>query len=75
MAEFTSTAIRPAGEIRDPLGRTLAVGSDCDAVTLTVPGLGVIHLDRRQRAEFNRLYAEAEHAADAWARAHEGEAG
>jgi hypothetical protein len=72
MAEFTSTAIRPAGEIRDAMGRSLKVAADCDAVTITVPGIGVIRLDTRQRAEFNRLYAEAEHAADTWAREHGG---
>jgi hypothetical protein len=72
MAEFTSTAIRPVGEIRDALGRGLAIGADCDAVVIAVPGIGVVYLDARQRDEFIRLYFEAERQAEAWAAEHAG---
>lgn len=70
MSEYTSAAIRQTGEIRDALGRSLAIGSDCDSVAIAIPGLGIIHLDARQREEFIRLYFEAERQAEAWATEH-----
>lgn len=70
MPEYTSAAIRQTGEIRDALGRTIAVGSDCDSVAIAIPGLGIIHLDARQRPEFERAYFWAEGLAEAWATEH-----
>jgi hypothetical protein len=76
MSEYTSDAIRPVGELRDALGRALAIGSDCDAVVIRVPRSrvlsDVIHLDKTQRAEFERLFFEAERQAEQWAKEHGG---
>jgi hypothetical protein len=72
MAEVTTSAVREIGQARDDQGHRLDMGSDRDAVTIMVAGCIKVILDAGQREHFQKLFQQAEWAAEAWAKEHAG---
>ena len=71
MPEITTSAVREIGYVVDTGGRTLRIGVDHGIVRLS--GVyGVWSLDATQREHFQRLFQQAEFAAEAWTAEHPG---
>ena len=71
MAEITTSAVREIGQVADTGGRVLHVSVDHGIVRLS--GVhGVWSLDATQREHFQRLFQQAEFAAEAWTAEHPG---
>lgn len=71
MPETTTSAVREVGQVADTGGRMLHVGVDHGIVRLS--GVhGVWSLDATRREHFQRLFQQAEFAAEAWAKEHTG---
>jgi hypothetical protein len=70
MPDIASEAVREIGRIKAADGEEVAVGYDCDAVTVCAPRKAI--LGEEQREEFIRAWFTACWHAEEWAKQHGG---